>query len=221
MDISIILPTYNERRNIGPIVRQILSILPDAEIIIIDDNSPDKTGRIADILADKYGVCVIHRKKRLGLSTAVVAGFKKVKHDIIGVMDADLSHPPEMIPKLLEPILAGRSDFVIASRHLRGGGTLGWPIHRKLISRTATIMARKLTNVSDPMSGFFFLKKDVIKNIRFTSRGYKIGLEILVRGKYRKLKEIPYVFRGRDYGASKLNIKEYYKFLIDWLKLLS
>ncbi len=220
MKISIILPTFNERKNIGILVDKISKIIPKAEIIIIDDNSPDGTGKIADELAKKYHITVIHRKKRLGLSTAVVAGFKAAKGDIIGVMDADLSHPPEIIPKLTEPIIKNKADFAIGSRNIKGGSVEKWPFQRKMISKIASLMARVLTSVRDPMSGLFFLKRDVIKNIDFTSEGYKICLEVIVKGKYRMILEVPYVFRDRSVGTSKLNLKEYIKYLIDWFRLV-
>ncbi len=220
MKISIILPTYNESKSIMPLVEDIFRIVPDAEIIIVDDNSPDGTGRLADRLSEKLNIRVIHRKKKLGLSTAVARGFKAASGDIIGVMDADLSHPPEKIPELLGPIQEGKADFVIGSRLIDGGRVEGWPFHRKLISRGATFMARMLADVKDPMSGLFFLRKEVIKDIRFTSKGYKICLEILVRGRYDGVLEVPYVFRGRRFGSSKLDFKEYIRYLIDWIRLL-
>jgi len=218
--ISIILPTYNEVKNIPRLVRKIHTVINNCEIIIVDDNSPDGTGKIAQELANKGKVKVIHRKKRLGLSTAVVAGFRKAQGDIIGVMDADLSHPPEVIPKLVDVILKKKADFVIGSRLVKGGGVTKWPLRRKLISMTATSMARMLTNIRDPLSGFFFVKRETVNKIKFTSKGYKICLEILVRGRYKSIKEIPYIFNVRRAGASKLNIFEYYKFIIDWIRLM-
>jgi dolichol-phosphate mannosyltransferase len=218
--MSIILPTYNERENLHILVKKILKILPKAELIIVDDNSFDGTGKLADELAKIYPIKVIHRKKKLGLSTAIVAGFKAAKGSIIGVMDTDLSHPPEMIPKLIKPIIKNKADFVIGSRIVKGGFVEVWPFHRKFISKIATLMARPLTSVKDPMSGLFFLKRKVINNINFTSKGYKICLEIIVKGKYRNIIEVPYKFRTRKVGTSKLNYKEHFKYLIDWARLI-
>ncbi len=217
---SIILPTYNESRSIGTLVRKISEILPDAEIIIVDDNSPDGTGRIADRLAESHKVKRIHRKRRLGLSTAVVRGFEAASGEIIGVMDADLSHPPEAIPRLLSPIEAGRADLVIGSRLIRGGKVERWPLRRKLISLVGTLMGRALSDTTDPMSGLFFLKRELVRDMRFTSRGYKILLEILVKRRHSCVLEVPYTFRDRKYGSSKLNIKEYLRFMRDWSGLL-
>ncbi|MFW9876718.1 MAG: polyprenol monophosphomannose synthase [Candidatus Thorarchaeota archaeon] len=220
MRVSIILPTFNERKNLSRLVKKIFAIRPKTELIIIDDKSPDGTGRLADKLAKEYPLKVIHRKRRLGLSTAVIEGFKVAKGNIIGVMDADLSHPPELIPSLIEPIIKNKSDFVIGSRIIKGGSVEVWPFHRKLISRTATLMAKPLTLIKDPLSGFFFLKRDIINNINFASRGYKICLEIIVKGRYKNIIEVPYIFRTRTVGASKLNAKEYFNYFIDWVNLI-
>ena len=135
-------------------------------------------------------------------------------------MDADLSHPPEIIPELIKPIKENKADLIIGSRNIKGGSVEVWPLRRKLVSKVATLMAKPLTDAKDPMSGLFFLKKEVIKDIKFKSKGYKLCLEILVKGKYNKILETPYVFRNRKIGKSKLNIKEYIKYLIDWFVLM-
>ena len=221
MKTSIILPTYNERNNIEKLILELIKINSEFEIIIIDDNSPDGTGKIIDKLKKTYSnIKVIHRKKRLGLSSAIIQGFKVANGNIIGVMDADLSHPTNIINKMINYIEKNKTNFVIGSRLIKGGRVKNWPFSRKIISIIATIMAKLLTNVKDPMSGFFFLKKEVINNIKFTSQGYKICLEILVKGKYDEIIEIPYVFNNRKYGKSKLNVNEYKKYLIDWIKLI-
>ena len=121
---------------------------------------------------------------------------------------------------MINYIEKNKTNFVIGSRLIKGGRVKNWPFSRKIISIIATIMAKLLTNVKDPMSGFFFLKKEVINNIKFTSKGYKICLEILVKGKYDKVIEIPYIFNNRKYGKSKLNFNEYIKYLIDWIRLI-
>lgn len=220
MSISLILPTFNERKNLSILVKNIFRIMPKTELIIIDDNSPDGTGKLADELAKKYPVKAIHRKTRLGVSTAVIEGFKAAKGDIIGVMDADLSHPPEMIKELIKPIIKNKSDFVIGSRNIKGGSVELWPFYRRMISKTATLMAKPLTPVKDPLSGFFFLKRNVINNINFTSKGYKICLEVIVKGKYNNIMEVPYTFRSRTVGTSKLNTKEYFNYCVDMFNLI-
>lgn len=222
--ISVIIPTYNEKENIKNLIVEISNIFKKnkikGEIIIVDDNSPDGTGKIAENLSKKYPVKVLHRKGKLGLSSAVVAGFKAAKGNILGVMDADFSHPPEIIPKLIKPILDENIDFVIGSRHVKGGGMENWPLLRKIISKGATLLARTVTNVKDPMSGLFFLKKSVIKNIKFDSKGFKICLEILVKGNYKTVNEVPYIFKDRRAGKSKLGAGEYFNYLITLMRLL-
>jgi len=220
MNISLILPTFNEKKNLPILIPLIFKYMPDIEIIIIDDNSPDGTGKLAKELSKKYNLKVIHRKRRLGLSTAIVLGFKHAKGDIIGAMDADLSHPPRLIPKMVACLKKNNADLVIASRKLKKSRVEGWPFHRRIMSDIASILAGFLTDVNDPLSGYFFMRKQVIKNIKFKSKGYKILLEILKKGKYSKVTEIAYVFRGREFGSSKLGFKENFMFLIDYYKLV-
>jgi dolichol-phosphate mannosyltransferase len=220
MGLSIILPTLNEAKNIERINLELKKFLKiDYEIIIVDDNSPDGTGRIADSLAsnDKR-ISVIHRHSRLGLSSAIYEGFKKAKMEYILVMDADLSHPPQIISQLLKYI--GKYDLVIGSRLIKGGNVENWRFRRKILSIGATLPARFLTKIKDPMSGFFIVKKHVIKDIRIKSKGYKILLEILVKGSYNSIKEVPYTFRGREYGQSKIGRNEIINYISDYFNLI-
>lgn len=218
---SIVLPTYNEGKNLIKLVDEIVKIYPCCQIIIVDDNSPDGTGFIADGLAKKYKcISVIHRPKRLGLSSAVYSGFLECKNDIIGVMDADFSHPSYMIGKLVKKIELGH-DIAIASRYIKNGRVERWSIDRMFISAIATIMGRFLVDIKDPMSGFFFMKKNIIEHFKIKSKGYKILLEILVKSNTKSTVEIGYIFRTRKIGKSKLNTKEYIRYLDDWLRLVS
>jgi dolichol-phosphate mannosyltransferase len=218
-EISVIIPTYKEARNIEKIVREIIEIVPDVEIVIVDDDSPDGTGKIAEDLKLKYkNIKVLHRKER-GLASAVVAGFRVTDGEIIGVMDADLSHPPTMITKLIEPLKNNTADVVVGSRYVKGGKIVGWNFIRKITSRGAILLARPLTPLKDPVSGFFFLKKKVINHLDLNPSGYKIGLEIIVKGKYTSVVEIPYTFTNRKVGKSKLSLKEYLNFLEHLFKL--
>jgi dolichol-phosphate mannosyltransferase len=222
--ISIIVPTYNERENIRKLTSGIAKACKayDYEIIIIDDNSPDGTGSVAEELAKKMPkLRVLHRKKKFGLSSAVIEGFKTAKGSVIGVMDADLSQPPENIPSLLKPILSGKAELSIGSRYIKGGSVEVWPLHRRLISLFATILAKPMTKVKDPMSGFFFMKKEILKGIHFKSEGYKIGLEIIVKGSYKHVAEVPYTFKNRFYGKSKISLMEEYYYLKNLAMLYS
>ena len=178
MKISVIVPTYNEAENIKKLIPMIDSVLKDYdyEIIVVDDNSPDGTAEVAKKLAEQYPVKVLVRKKKLGLASAILYGFMNANEDVLGVIDADLQHPPELLGKMAKKIKDGY-DIVIASRYVKGGGTEGWSFHRWLISKVAILLARPLTNVKDPMSSCFLLS-------------YKLLLEILVKSNYSRVIEI-------------------------------
>lgn len=221
MKISIITPTYNESKNIE---RLIISLFKSCssfniELIIVDDNSPDNTAQIAERLSKKYPLRVIKRESKSDLSSAIVTGFNYAKGNILGVIDADLSHPTSKILDLLQPILNNEVDITVGSRLINGGGVEEWPLHRKLISDGATLLAKPLTKIKDPMSGFFFFKKEVIDNVKLDPIGYKILLEILVRGNYKTVKEIPYIFLNRNVGKSKLNLREYWNYILHLKRL--
>lgn len=221
--VSIIIPTYNERENIGIIVPQIFSALKKhrikGEVIIVDDNSPDGTGEVAENMKGKYSVKVIHRSGKLGLSSAVLDGLEKAGGEVIGVMDADLSHPPGIIPSLVKPILGDHADITVGSRYAEGGKIEGWPFKRRVISKTAGLLARPLTKVKDPMSGFFFFKKCLIEGKELNPSGYKIGLEIFVKSDSAKIMEMPYTFSDRKFGKSKLGIREDLQYLLHLVRL--
>ena len=215
ISISLITPTYNERENIALLAKEVFSVLDgnteiDLELIIVDDNSPDGTGDIAEELCEKFPVKVVHRSGKLGLGSAVMEGFKKSDREYLGVIDADLSHDPIVLPDLI----MGLRDFdlTIGSRYDADSKVEKWPWYRKLISQTGVFLAQKLTGVQDPLAGYFFLRREVLGNMTLTSPGYKILLEILVKGDYRNFLEVPFVFRNRQFSSSKLNVKEYYLF---------
>ncbi len=220
--ISIVIPTYNERENIEELVSLISDSMKgyDYEIIIVDDDSPDRTWELAQELSDKYPIKVIRRVNERGLATAVIEGFKHSKGEIIVVLDADLQHPPEKIPDLIRPIIDENYDIVIGSRYIKGGGVREWNFIRKLISRGAILLSHiaipKLRGIKDTMSGFFAIKRGVIEGVDLKPRGYKILLEILVKGKWNNVKEVPYIFGERARGRSKLGSKQ----MIDYVKHL-
>jgi dolichol-phosphate mannosyltransferase len=209
--LSIIVPTFNEKENIPDLIKRIFNALKenniDGEVIIVDDNSPDGTAEVAKKLGNEYKVRVIVRKNERGLSSAAIKGMENAKGDILCVMDADLSHPPEVLPKMLKPIIEGKAELVIGSRHVKGGGIENWTTKRKIVSKIASLIARPLTKVKDPMSGLFMLKKEVIEGVSLKPKGYKIGLEIMVKGNYKNLMEVPFSFKNREFGESKLGAK--------------
>lgn len=210
MEITLVIPTYNESENLPILLEKVFDAFRsaglDGRVIVVDDNSPDGTWKKAEELKDRYpGLEVLRRINKRGLSSAVLDGFGMSKSDILGVMDADLSHPPEKIPEMVEPLLRGEADIVIGSRYIKMGGTEDWALRRKISSRIATLAVIGLTSVKDPMSGFFFLKREVIENVELSPEGFKIALEILVRGKFDRVVEVPIIFRDRVYGETKLS----------------
>jgi len=223
--VSIIIPTYNESQNIIQILKSIGSNLPKnihTEAIVIDDNSPDGTGKLVEDylknikkMAD-YTIEIIHRKAKDGLSSAILKGIQQAGGDTIVVMDCDFSHPPQIIPKLIESIKKYQYDIAVASRYIKGGKIQGWSLKRKIMSKFATLIAKKGLGIDtkDPMSGFFAFKRNIIKGLNIDAIGYKFLLEILVKTKDVNIKEIPYTFQDRELGSSKLSIKtifDYYR----------
>lgn len=216
-EISIIIPTYNEGDNLATVVCDIFAVAVrrgyEVEVIVVDDNSPDGTGREADRLANQFPVTVIHREGKLGLGSAAVEGFARARGHIWGLMDGDRSHPAEVLPELIDPIRQGRCQLVLASRYARGGSVEYWPWHRRALSQVATWLGRLFVRVRDPLSGLLFFERSVVEGIPLHVRGYKIGLEILIKGRYEALIEVPYTFRSREVGHSKLGWSEYLNYL--------
>jgi dolichol-phosphate mannosyltransferase len=214
-EVSIIIPTYNESKNVIHVLESIDSNLPmviATETIVVDDNSPDGTGKIVDEYIKNvkkltgHTVNVIHRKTKTSLSSAILRGIQQATGDTIVVMDSDLSHPPQIIPKMIETLKKSSCDIVVASRYVKGGSILNWPFKRKLMSKLATKVAQKGLGlkINDPMSGFFAFKKQIIQGLKFDAIGYKMLLEILVKTKGASVKEIPYTFKDREHGSSKI-----------------
>ena len=223
--ISIIIPTYNESKNIVRILKSIGDNLPKnlkVEAIVVDDNSPDGTGKIVEEYLNNvkkiagYTIDVIHRTAKKGLSSAILSGIKQAGGNTIVVMDSDFSHPPQVIPKMIEYLKKYQCDLVIASRYIKGGNIDGWTLKRKIMSKVATMIAKKGLGVktNDPMSGFFAFRKNILKEINFDAIGYKILLEILVKKRGIHVKEIPYTFQNRDSGSSKLDSAT----IVDYIK---
>ena len=215
-EVSIIIPTYNESENIIQVLKSIGEHIPKdiaTEAIVVDDNSPDGTGKVVeDYINDTqnktgYTVGVIHRKTKSGLSSAILDGIQHSTGETVVIMDSDFSHPPKIIPQLIEEMETSECDIVIASRFVPGGAINGWSTKRKLISKTAKGIAKAGlgVNESDPMSGFFAFKRKILDGIKFDAIGYKMLLEILVKTKGAKVKEIPYTFTDRTRGSSKLD----------------
>lgn len=218
----LIVPTYMEAEN-TPLLAERLKVTlknQNYEILIVDDNSPDGTAK--EVV--KFGLKVLRRPEKLGISSAFIEGAKTTDSQIVGLMDADLQHPPEVLPRMLEEISEG-ADLVIASRHVKDGKVEGWSVWRKAVSEIARILAYlllpKTRKVKDPMSGFFLLRRTVIQDVNLSrSNGFKVLLDILVKGNYEKVVEVPYTFKLRERGKSKLGLGEIWNYVNHLYKLI-
>ncbi len=228
-NFSLIIPTLNEADNIHPLLRKIAAVTQPLglfpEIIFVDDGSTDLTRQYIEAYLGDLEVRLVRRDTQRGLAGAIAAGARAASHSHVVVMDADLSHSPEMIPALLEPLVAGRYDMVIGSRYQEGGGTPDWPLVRRLGSRLASLPARLLTSVRDPLSGFFAIDRERLRALPDNMPGFKIGLEILAEtAEPLRVLEIPITFVDRHLGTSKMNftvLKEYLHQLIRLFSRLS
>ena len=212
LSTSIVVPTYREVEALPELIERVASVREAhpsiLELLIVDDDSQDGTEALIAARPEPW-VKLIVRKRDRGLSQAVLAGLRAAHGDLLVVMDADLSHPPEAIVEMQKAIAAG-ADFVVGSRYIEGGTTADdWGLLRFLNSRIATALARPLTAISDPMSGFFALPRRVFEAARDPSPlGYKIGLELLVRCGCTNVMEVPIHFANRTRGESKLTAKQ-------------
>jgi dolichol-phosphate mannosyltransferase len=229
--VSIVIPTFNESQNLRELVK-LLSQSLDAilaqpyELIVVDDNSPDLTWKLAETLMQDYPqLRVIRRTQERGLSSAVVRGWQVAQGEFLGVIDADLQHPPEIARKLVAAMQQG-ADLAIASRHVAGGGVSEWSLARRFLSRGAQVLGlillpRVVGRVSDPMSGYFMVRRSAIAGPLLNPKGYKILIEVLAKGNIQTIKEVGYVFQERKGGESKVTGQQYADYIIHLLGLRS
>jgi len=208
-----VIPTYKERDNIRPLVERLgLALVQrDYEVVLIDDDSQDGTEEVVAELVAHYPVRFVVRRGEKGLATAVIAGIGLASYDIVLVMDADLQHPPEVVPSVIAAMDAG-ADVAVASRYVPGGGNEGWSKLRQIISNGAIFLAHLLLprsrKVKDPMSGFFAFRREVIRDVKLAPIGYKILLEIIVAARPQNVVEVPFKFHIREKGESKLSVRQ-------------
>jgi len=219
--ISVLLPTLNEAENIGECLCRITEALEGFsswEVVLADDSSSDATAEIAREASrdHRFDLRVIERTGEPSLSRAVVKAAKSARFDVVCVLDADLSHDPASIPEVAGPVLAGRVGVSIGSRYAEGGTVAAdWPLARRLASRAGTSVARRLSGVRDPLSGFFACRRGLLdgRDLALEPRGYKILLELLARGRgCFGVCEVPIVFRDRTRGSSKLGARQLLQF---------
>ena len=213
--LALIIPTLCEAENIRGVLNRVRSVLEPVgigyEILVVDDDSSDGTGEIVSAIAlEDPRVRLIVRKGAKGVAGATLLGWENTDASIVGAMDADLQHPPELLPALVAAILAGR-DVAIGSRYAAGGSLGNWNLPRKLLSAAALWAAmpvqRKQIRAKDPTAGFFLVRRECIDQIQFQRTGFKLLLDILVRGRIRSIDEIPYTFESRHRGASKATFR--------------
>lgn len=221
--LSIILPVYREKENLEVLIPQIAEAVSgkEYEIVVVDDDSGDGTGELVRSMSKRNpSIRLLKRKGKLGLASAIIDGASFSKGESLLVMDGDLSHPPAKICELGG--LLQDHDIVIGSRNMPGGGVESWPLERRMISGGATFLARLLVrnDVSDPMSGFFAVRRGAFSKTRFRVKGYKILLNILADNRDARIKEVPYLFRDRVAGATKLGGGEVLQYVRDLLRLM-
>jgi dolichol-phosphate mannosyltransferase len=213
--LALVIPTLCEAENIGALLDSVRAVLDPLkipyEILVVDDDSSDGTDQLVSMISQQDPrVRLLVRKGERGLSGAILHGWQSTDAGILGVMDADLQHPPELLPQLLAAIQDGR-DMVIGSRYTPGGGVGGWNLVRRLLSSAAVWVTwpiqRRQIRAKDPMSGFFMLRRNCLQRIPFQRSGFKLLLEILVRGHIKTLAEVPFEFGSRYRGASKANFR--------------
>jgi dolichol-phosphate mannosyltransferase len=216
---SIVIPTYNEAGGIERLIMTLDDVFRanslDGEIVVVDDNSPDGTGKIVDALAARYNVRCLHRPGKMGLSSGVIDGWKFARPDseALGAIDADFSHDPKILPLMVEALASGEYGLAIGSRYVKGGAIRNWPLRRKITSRVAIALAKPLTPVKDITSGYLLVKREALEGVELDPIGFKIGLEVIAKAHYGKAIEIPYVFTDRIAGTSKLNQGEIFNYL--------
>jgi len=226
---SLIIPTYNEGKNIAAMIDRLSQLLDpplagDYELIVVDDDSPDRTWELAQTLMEDYPhLQVMRRQQERGLSTAVIRGWQVAQGEVLGVIDGDLQHPPEVLLNLLRAIDQG-ADLAVASRNSNGGGVSDWSPARRFLSRGAQILGlvvlpHVVGRVSDPMSGYFLVRRQAIAGCTLHPLGYKILLEVLGRGQVEDVAEVGYVFQERQEGESKVTWKQYVEYLLHLVRL--
>ena len=219
--VSILVPTLNEEENIAPLVSQIIaSTVPFREILFVDDNSTDATRDMIRALAGSHPIRLIEQDGvHFGLARAIMLGARAAHGEILLVMDADLSHPPERIKELLAPLFAGTADMVVGSRYVKGGSTPGWPLWRRIVSRMGAVLAYPLTGIHDSMCGFFAIARSRLLELAPQTSGFKIVFETIVRGGGTlRVREIPIAFRSRVRGKSKMSFGIALLFFLRWLR---
>jgi dolichol-phosphate mannosyltransferase len=229
ISLSVVIPTYNEALNVEEVVGRLTDVLEPVlggayELILVDDDSPDRTWELAERLAiAQPSLRVIRRTHERGLASAVVRGWQASRGRYLCVIDADLQHPPGVVAQLYQ-LMENGADMAVASRHVEGGGVSDWSVARRIVSRAAQLIGLLVLpgvvgRVSDPMSGYFMIRRSAIEGVELSPLGYKILIEVLARGRFPWVGEVPYTFVERAHGGSKATARVYFDYLRHLMRL--
>lgn len=224
--LSLVIPTYNEKKSLEALLPRLDRIAAQLDeplqLVVVDDNSPDGTADYANSFQPESDmtVLVVKRPGKFGLASAVIEGWRASRGELLGVMDADGSHDETILPAMLWSLRESPAEVVVGSRYIPGGGMGDWPLFRQLISRAAVLLGSFLCPAKDVTSGFLVFRREVLEGVSLDPIGFKIGLEVMVRGRYRTFTEIPYVFTDRKKGRSKLGAREVMAYLVQLGRLV-
>lgn len=225
--LSLVIPTYNEKRSLQALLPRLQAVAQrlrtPVEYIVVDDNSPDGTADFAQTFPTEHPatVRVIKRAGKFGQASAVIEGWRSARGNILGVMDADGSHDESVLPELLDAVVEGPAEVAVGSRFIKGGGAGNWPLTRKFLSIAAVLLAQFICPARDATSGFLLFRREVLEGVSMDPTGFRIGLEVMVRGRYRTFTEVPYVHRARQKGGGKLDPLEVFSYLYQLTSLVS
>jgi dolichol-phosphate mannosyltransferase len=223
--VSIVVPTYQEHDNLQQLLPTLDRVCEqaglNAEIVVVDDDSRDGTEQLCLEFSKNFSMQLVIRRDERGLASAVLRGLRESRGEICVVMDADFSHPPEIVPALVAAAQSPECDMAIGSRYVAGGSVAqDWSWFRRLNSRVATLLARGLTNASDPMAGLFAIRKStLVRAGELRPLGYKVALELIVRCSCRNVVEVPIHFQDRAAGDSKMTLEQQWLYLRHLMRL--
>lgn len=217
--LSLVVPTYNEKKALSSLLPKLRTIAADLrmplELIVVDDNSPDGTADYAASFesTEQFVVRVVRRPGKFGQASAVIEGWSSSRGNYLGVMDADGAHDERVLKDLLEALVEGPAELAVGSRLVAGGSMGDWPFRRRLLSYGAIMLGRPLCPARDVTSSFMLFRREVLEGVSLDAYGLKVGLEVMVRGRYRTFTEIPYLFTARGQGGGTLRINDVLSYL--------
>lgn len=225
--LSLVIPTYNEKRALQALLPKLRAVIPylrvPVEFIVVDDNSPDGTADFAQTfpMPEPATLRVVKRPGKFGLSSAVIEGWRSARGTILGVMDADGAHDESILPELLDALVVGPAEVAIGSRFARGGGLGNWSVPRKALSWGAVMLGGLICPARDVTSGYLLFRREVLEGVSMDPNGFRIGLEVMVRGRYQTFTEVPYTHSARDPGGGKIDPGEVWAYLLQLGSLVS